>query len=72
MTAQEKKLESRIPALVRENVQTACNLVDRLQTEDPTISESAVRHTIWRLVDCGQLAFTQNHTFELPKKRSGH
>jgi hypothetical protein len=67
MTKQEKKLEKRILALVKANEGTTVKIVSDLRTKDPSISESAARRMVWRLVDRGQLSLTQSRRLAAKK-----
>ena len=68
MTSQEKKLEKRIMDIIEAEGGATDELIAKLRSKYPSVSESLARHMVWRLVDRGQLEFTQDRKFAILHK----
>ncbi len=67
MATVKDSLERRILALVKASGKSTLTVVSALRTADPSVSESAARQAVWRLVDRGRLALAANRTLVVSK-----
>ena len=63
MSTQEKKLEKKILEIITYGAINILQVISKLRTNGQSICESSIRRMVWRLVDRGQLSFTENRTF---------